>query len=54
MRRIHKQKRKQKRVELEPIDSEFNPTRSKVEEDKITETLSAIDKTLSHLNRHTW
>lgn len=42
-------KRKQKRPhppELYVADSEFEPTRSKVEEDKITETLSEIDNTL--------
>lgn len=54
--RIFKQKKrvKRERPELQPDDSEFNPTRSKLDEDKITETLSNVDNVLSNLNKHNW
>jgi hypothetical protein len=54
--RIFKQRKRVKtqRPELHEPDSEFTPSRSEVEEEEITETLTKIDNVLSNLNNHTW
>jgi hypothetical protein len=50
-----KKTRPKKKIELpEPEASEFHHDRSGVEEERITKTLTEIDKTLSALNNHTW
>lgn len=55
MKRIFKKRIKTRTPErLADEDSEFSPTKTKLEQNKITETLCSIDYELSLLNNHRW